>query len=130
MTEEGLSGATDPNYRKCLFNHIVDITVSSSAAITDLLLMADSNTWDGSGIYPDLTVGGVWVTLEAAGADVYYRCRPDNNSSMSAIGQGEKIPNGDSVRFFFTTAMRYLETIASTNGTLKKRFSCLPTPGV
>lgn len=129
MTRAGLS-TSDRNYRLALFNEIVDISVSGSAAVSDLLAMADGHTWDGSGLYPDLTSGGTWVVLEAMGADVYYRCRPDNTSSMTDSTQGEKIPDGDQVRFKFTTAMRYLETIASGAGTLKKRFSCTPTPEV
>lgn len=129
MTAEGLA-TTDPNYRLALFNQIVDIAVTAAASVTDLLVLADTNTWDGTSTYPDLTKGGVWVILEADGADAYYRCRPDNTSSMSATSQGEKIPNGDQVRFKFTTAMRYLEVIASGSGNVKKRFSCTPSPGI
>jgi hypothetical protein len=124
MTRAGLAAGT-VEYNTALANEHVAVATSGSAAIADTLLMADGNTWDGTGAYPDLR--GNWVVLEAQGADCYFRTRPDNVSSMAHSYEGDVLPAGEQVRYLLTTASRYIEVLTTSGtGYLKKRFSNKP----
>lgn len=123
MCADGITSAS-PYWLFTLACQPVVHAVSGAAAVFDLMTLADGNAYDGSGSFEDLTKNGeMWVVLEAQGADVFYRCRSDNAHSITATTQGEKIADGDKIRFKFTKAMRYVETYASGSGSLKSRFS-------